>query len=663
MSKSRSSVATSEQDTLPFLTEDHGAVFGRIRNYLAGRLVGATRDQSLLDEVLKILFSRSELVSSGKLPDGSGVDIARTYRKAFATVRSKYQGLFVQDDEILLDPESLRFVHEQVSRLEVGTSTRDPIGDLYEAFVGSVARGQEGQFFTPRNAISSLVEMVDPKPGERIIDPACGAGGFLAVAGLHMRSQHGDPLAIAASLHGIDKDHYLSNLARAHVALLLGADPRVFCADSLAWAPANGDAFALKDALGTFDVVLTNPPFGARIVAASRDTLRQFTLGRKWRYSRHENAMVGTEEIDEGVPPQVLFIERCLTLLRQGGRVGIVVPESLVSSKSYRHVVEFIEEHAEIRAVLGMPESLFKTSGKGGTHTKTCLLYLVKRGGERQKGRRKNSGSVFMAEAKWCGHDSRGRSIPHDDLPTIADRFRAFSAGRPLEPSALGYSVRAKDLSNSVLAPRYYDPEVAAMLDRLQSTHELVLVEDLLTSGALSITSGDEVGKLAYGTGPVPFVRTSDITNWEIKASPKHSLSREIFDSLRAKQDVRVGDILMVRDGTYLIGGCAIVTEHDTEMVYQSHILKIRSNKERRGIDPYLLLAILSSPVVQRQIQAKRFTQDIIDSIGDRIGEIVLPITNDAAKATRIAQMVRKAIEERVAARELAKAACAEVVS
>ncbi len=109
----------------------------------------------------------------------------------------------------------------------------------------------------------------------------------------------------------------------------------------------------------------------------------------------------------------------------------------------------------------------------------------------------------------------------------------------------------------------------------------------------LSISTGDEIGKLAYGTGTIPFIRTSDISNWELKADPKHGVSREIYESLRDKQDVQAGDILMVKDGTYLIGTCAIVSEADREMLCQSHLYKIRVNKNSYGLNPYLLSSIV----------------------------------------------------------------------
>jgi type I restriction enzyme M protein len=305
-----------------------------------------------------------------------------------------------------------------------------------------------------------------------------------------------------------------------------------------------------------------------------------------------------------------------------------------------------------------MPESLFKTSGKGGTHTKTCLLVIEKEQAEMLavKGDR-----IFMAEAQWCGRDSRGRQIDRDELPTISDKHAEFVKGSLDGHSHLGYEVSVDEITDNVLAPRYYNPDVEAELSLLRDTHDLVKIEELVSSGLLEITSGDEVGKLAYGSGSVPFVRTSDISNWEVKVDPKHGVSEEIYEGLRKKQDVREGDILMVRDGTYLIGTCALITKYDTRIVFQSHLYKLRV-KDWSVLSPYLLLATLSSAPVKRQIKAKRFTQDIIDSLGSRIYELVLPIPRDRSVRERVTDMVKQAIQQRIEARELARRACQELV-
>ena len=118
----------------------------------------------------------------------------------------------------------------------------------------------------------------------------------------------------------------------------------------------------------------------------------------------------------------------------------------------------------------------------------------------------------------------------------------------------------------------------------------------------------------------------------------------------------------MVRDGTYLIGNCAYVSKYDVKMVYQSHIYKIRVEKPE-VLSPFLLIAILSSEPVVRQIKAKRFTQDIIDSLGKRVYEIVLPIPKEKEKQEMIMSAVTESINDRMEARELARKATQAVVN
>ncbi|MBI4556271.1 MAG: N-6 DNA methylase, partial [Candidatus Hydrogenedentes bacterium] len=535
----------------------------------------------------------------------------------------------------------------------------DIVGDAYQCFRGSDVRGQDGQFFTPLPAIRTLVSLVDPKVGERVIDPACGAGGFILVAARHLAAKGATSKEIAESLCGVEKDAYLARLARMRLSLLTLRQSKVFTGDSLSWQSADRDSFMPQGECGSFDVVLTNPPFGTKIVAASESVRKQFVLAHRWVPTRDKAGLEPSQHLLPSAPPQVLFVERCISLVREGGRIGMVVPESLLCGKNYRHVVEYIRQKATVEAVIGMPDALFKTSGKGGTHTKTVLIILTKR----PVNSRPQRHSIFMAEATWCGHDSRGRPIPKDDTPTIVRNYQEWRK-RPqsLRASPLGYAVSSTDLKPGILAPRAYDPELPRLLASLESSHVLVGFGDLVKQEVLSVSTGDEVGKLAYGTGEVPFVRTSDMSNWEIKLDPKHGVSREVYEALKRKQDVREGDILMVRDGTYLIGTCALVTKYDTEIVLQSHIYKIRVANSAL-LDPYLLLAVLSSPVVQRQIRAQSQTQDIINSLGNRIHDLVLPIPRDDERKREIAALVQKAISDRIEARELARQVVEKVIA
>lgn len=632
-------------------------IFRSLRNYLAGQFVGATRDETLLDELLKCLFCKLYIELGLVKPiktETNSIEHAEVIRSIFAKVKENFPDIYDSQCEIILDPAIIYRVMTDCSFSLIDAQS-DPIGDAFEVFVGSESRSRSGQFFTPRSVTDLLVKAVDPRPSETIIDPTCGAGGFLTSVTRYWVKEGFSKQEISGfvtkSFVGIDKDDYLANLAKLHVSLLSGGHPNILCGDSLALENNLLPIREKADADG-FDVLLANPPFGVNIIAAKPEVLETFQLARKWKFYPALNKWKPIAQFKSKVPPQVLFIERCLSLLKIGGRMGIVLPESVLSNKSYRYVVEYLLEKSNIKAVIGMPEALFKTSGKGGTHTKTCLLVAEKKEIEKE-----GNNLVFMAEAKWCGQDSRAKTIVNNDLPKIGKNLKLFKDNQYKDQSNLGFLIPTDSIISKVLCPRYYDPQVNQKLTVLEKTHTLLNFGQLVKDEILKVSTGDELGKLAYGTGDIPFIRTSDLSNWELKADPKHCVDTNFFESLKKKQDVQINDILMVKDGTYLIGTCAIVTEYDCKIIYQSHLYKIRVMPNNLGLNPFLLLAVFSSPVVQCQIKSKQFTQDIIDSLGERIHELILPIPKSTKLVDEITEMVKTVINDRVEARELAKKA------
>ena len=657
MARTRSKIKAPGQLTLPIQDfANQKAILGKIRNYLAGQASGLTRDEALLEEVLKCAYCRVYLERQGVAHSVTEpVDpeiVAKQYRQAFYHIYQRFPTIFASDDEIFLDADQIAWIDREFAPLNVSSATQDLIGDIYETFIGSAYRGQEGQFFTPKTAVYALVELTAPTAQDWIIDPACGSGSFLLEAARRIAVSNG---VSTDRIHGIDKDAYLVRLSQLHLALQFDTTFPITCSDSLTWDGNGFESSPTSRLIGQFTLVLSNPPFGSKIVALSGDARYDFDLAHKWRYSKRTRRYHKQTELAKNSPPQVLFVERCISLLAPGGRMGIVLPESVLSNKRHQYVVQYILDHTTPTAIIGMPESLFKTSGRGGTHTKVCLVVLEKKPIPPNH-------QIFMAEAQWCGHDSRAREITKNDIPTIVDKFKGFRKGEPISFDRFGFLVACADLKENILTPRCYDPEPAQVLSKLRDTHDFFKVADLVRDQLLSISTGDEVGKLAYGTGDIPFVRTSDLSNWEIKVDPKHTVSRDIYEKYAVKQDVREGDILMVRDGTYLIGTCAFVSRYDIEIVYQSHIYKLRI-RDGAPLDSYLLLAILSSPPVVAQIKTLSFTQDIINSLGDRIHDLILPVPKSATHRRKVSEMVKRAIESRIDARELTRKARHTVVA
>ena len=103
----------------------------------------------------------------------------------------------------------------------------------------------------------------------------------------------------------------------------------------------------------------------------------------------------------------------------------------------------------------------------------------------------------------------------------------------------LAYTINSKDIKNRIFIPKYYDPVLYSEITTLSKTHDLLILGDLLDSGVVIAQTGHEIGKMAYGTGNIPFVRTSDITNWEIKTIPKQGVSEDIYQLYAEKEDVQ----------------------------------------------------------------------------------------------------------------------------
>ena len=206
--------------------------------------------------------------------------------------------------------------------------------------------------------------------------------------------------------------------------------------------------------------------------------------------------------------------------------------------------------------------------------------------------------------------------------------------------------INSSDLHQGIYIPKYYGPTIGADLEALRSTHDFFTIGQLAEQGSIRVSTGHEVGKAAYGTGNIPFVRTSDIANWEIKAAPKQGVSREVYDQYQARQNVQIGDILFVRDGTYLIGRNCFITDVDRDIVLQSHVLKIQV-QESSTLAPELLFLALNSPVVQAQIRSKQFTADIIDTLGSRFYELVIPVPKSPQVRNALVQSTADALSVR----------------
>ena len=339
-------------------------------------------------ELLKLIFCKTLdeqnvgrplefYVTSGERsnPDGQ-LTVKNRIAKIFEAVKDRFPQIFAANDAIELHPRSLAWIVSELQSYSLLETHVDVKGKAYEELVGANLRGDRGEFFTPRNIMRMAVEMINPKRDERVCDTSCGTGGFLVVALNHVieqlkievekdlgkpESEWTDPQKsavrdqikeIAASnFYGFDINPDLVKATKMNMVMNNDGSGNIYRNDSLLppheWPPdlkkrlaeaLNINANNIKNAntIEFFDVIVTNPPFGSKIPVKDSHILEQFQIGYIWRNERYDTSeQTGwtiSSDFQSSAPPEQLFIERCLQFLKPGGRLAIVLPDSILGN-------------------------------------------------------------------------------------------------------------------------------------------------------------------------------------------------------------------------------------------------------------------------------------------------------------------------------------------
>jgi type I restriction enzyme M protein len=373
--------------------------------------------------------------------------IAARIKALFDRAKTEYKDVFEGDEKIELRDRALAFVAAELSRYSLLSTDTDAKGMAYEAITSTTMKRERGQFFTPRNMIRLMVEIVDPQPGKKVLDPACGSGGFLVVALTHVRKtflresgcpypeqpvpkelKRVDPKVreyAKKSLWGIDVDPDLRKAARMNMVMNNDGHGNIFEANTLELvaaqhpeATARAREFMTDEmktfvkrsgGLGAFDYVFTNPPFGAKIPVEDPDILRAFDLGHTWKKSG-ETWTKG--EPQKKVPPEILFIEACFRFLKSGsGVMAIVLPNGILGNPGEQ--TEFVRwwmlRNMELLASVDLPAEAFLPQ----VSVQASCVFLRRRAEDELRLVGKNGlkqRPVFMAIAETCGHGRRGET-------------------------------------------------------------------------------------------------------------------------------------------------------------------------------------------------------------------------------------------------------------
>lgn len=430
--------------------------FKTIRNYLAANAVGITRDEVFASQIINLIFCKiyderftkpDDTVKFRAGIDEDDEEVRKRILELFEQVKKQYSDVIDVADSVLLDAKCLKYIVGELQLYSLKDSSRDAVGEAFEIFIGPSLKGSQGQFFTPRNVVNMVINMIDPDTDEKILDPACGSGGFLVESLRYVWNKlekkaidlgwpeaeiEAEKQKVAIkNFRGIDKDNFLSKVAKAYLAILGDGRGGVHCENSLDKF-SNWSTKTREDICeGTFDVIVTNPPFGKKLAIDTTEILELYDLGHKWKQNTDGNFVM--EGLVDKQPPQILFIERCFQMLKPGGRMGIVLLESIFGMPKYQYVVEYIRKKSKILAVVTLPEDLFQPH----THAKCCVL-ICKKYKEDESFESCNDYDIFMSDVKWCGHDSRGNVTYRysengektvlDEIPLVAEKYKEMKS-------------------------------------------------------------------------------------------------------------------------------------------------------------------------------------------------------------------------------------------
>ena len=605
----------SEEDflpkNLPCLSDLHpshnlSAIFDECHNYIYAN-EGLLKDK-IFHEIVKLLTIKlydEQNTTNGILQFGITSSEYRSIlankassfevriSKLFNTVQNKYHS-FLSDDSLRLKPQTLAYIVGRLQFVNLTQTPGDIKGEAFQKFVYRHQRGDRGEFFTPYPVVRLAVEMIAPKPNERVIDPACGSGGFLIqiISYICRNNPNIDRRDyIQKHIYGIEFNPDVALSAMLRLVFEGGAGTEIICANALVENEQFNNAF---------DVVLTNPPFGSKGKVEDQKILKFYQLARKWNKSQNGDWEV-TRNVLLGQSPEILFIEKCLKLLRPGGRMAIVLPDGLLQNISNSHVRFWIRSQAKVLGVVSIPQEAFIPYGTG---IKTSLLLLQKLPADTEK--------VFMALIQKIGYDVKGQPIykcdsdgrlirtlsglpiVDDDINAVVSAYNKFKNNNYKFENETIYVVPEK-LLNTRLNVEHYQPEDRKLLEKLQTMCAQPLGE------LADILKETDNFRLASNV-EIRYIAISDVDARMMQVVSQQIIKPHEAPS-RATYRLRKGDII-----TAVSGASTGTSRQATALITGDEDGAICSNgfavlRNIHGVEPLFLLAYMRTDYYLRQVR------------------------------------------------------------
>jgi type I restriction enzyme M protein len=422
----------------------------------------------------------------------------------------------------------------------------------------------------------------------------------------------------------------------------------IFCEDSLEQPEEWKDKTKQNIGLGKFDVLLTNPPFGKDIKITGEDKLKQYELAYQWK--KEGGKLIKTQKLKKEEAPQIIFIERSLQLIRDGGRLGIILPETFFHAPNSEYILNYILRNNNIIWVIDLPHNTFRPHNNA-----KCIVVILEKNKPQQK-------EINMAVAEEIGHNHQGKEIFRwdyktktidrtclwDDIPLILSECK----NNKFEKYC--FKIPSKEcIEKGIFVPRYYWENKVEEIERLakKDNLDLVSIKDLIEDKIITFFDGHGSPPAEYkGRGEYPYIRVKDIVNWGIYKDPTAKIPEDIYKQKKgSKKNLKEKDIVYVRRGSYRIGSVAMVSPYDIDVLLTREILVLRiaNEKNKYNLTPYYLLYLLSHRLTSMQAFNKILIETTLPNIADRWKELKLPVSKNETERKRISEKIKSVIESK----------------
>lgn len=598
-----------------------------------------TRREDQLDQLCNLILLKLDSDKQAKMDNENEVsfrvcanssDTAIYIKKKFDGFVGVYADIFVSksDKEIRFEDSTIQQVVEKLANLNLIDVGADAVSIAFQVLRSAALKQQEGQYFTPKQVIQAAIKLLPVSYEDIVIDPACGTGGFLVQILIDKKGNNPGaeaeiPRWAGTHLFGIDKDAIGIKLTKAIMQILGDGSAHCVRGDSVLTYKWQKDYPHLMSNLyknGHFTKVFTNPPFGSPL---------------KVKYSDAKKSGLSIADyIENGkdIELGLTMFNRCYDLLKPGGHMCIVLPETYFFSPSYKYVRNWVSERLKPICVANVPMDAFQGFCRAKTN-----LYVFEKLDEDKTNLNVEEDIVKMMNPQTCGIYKNG-----------SDRFVVDSSGKrtdKIDNQLLDIATQYAQgdissyfqvpfktvLASDVLVPQYYDKNIQKAFDDLKNEYEFEAISlgQLINDGIITMRGGHGSPSNDVRIGTIPYVKVSDIRNLRINVNPTNllpiDLAKKFWKTEDGKSNLQAWDLLSPNRASSNIGEFAILLPGEEQIVLTKEVFVLRVNENDYGYTPFYMLWALSLMATRKQWSRVTLMQTNREDVGDRYKEILIP--------------------------------------